>query len=65
MTPDSSNVQGFRMDGKDLLIQFKGGGVYRYPGVSDEDFKGLALAESVGKYINETIKPNYPCKKEP
>jgi hypothetical protein len=59
---ESSNVEYVawpRTGEPAMLVQFKGGARYAYLGVSRQKVVAAAEAESVGKYINEKIKPHY------
>lgn len=60
----SSNVEKVgwlpsRMEGKAMFVKFKSGFVYTYLGVSRQRVVAASRAKSVGKYINEKIKPEY------
>jgi hypothetical protein len=46
-----------------MIVEFKGGARYAYLGVSRQQVVAAAEAESVGKYINERIKPNFEVVK--
>ena len=46
-----------------LVVWFKTGAAYRYPGVSRELYEALVSAESVGKYLNAHIKPSFPAER--
>lgn len=68
---NSSNVAGFAHIqgevGKELIVEFKGGGLYSYKAVPDEVFEKLTdchnTGGSVGKFINAEVKPKHLCVK--
>ena len=53
----SSNVAsvGYDEEAKVLEIQFKSGGIYRYPGVDPDTHISLMGAESIGRFVNQNI----------
>jgi len=57
----SSNVDsvGYDADNLTLRVQFHGGGVYDYIGVSQAQFDALVSSPSVGQYLNMVIKPQF------
>lgn len=66
LTPQSSNVAGFRYDAskKQLFVTYKGGGTYKYNGVPRAVFKKLRTNKSVGKTINRSVKaPGFEYEK--
>lgn len=65
LTPQSSNVSGYSYDPatSELNVTFKGGGTYKYKGVTPKHAKALGRNKSVGKTINKLIKPNYEYEK--
>lgn len=64
-TPDSSQVEKFAYRALDesLDVQFKSGGLYRYSGVPADVVEEMKRAESVGKFLNKSIKGTYEFKK--
>lgn len=54
----SSDLDAIAVDGNDLIIKFKSGGIYRYLNASCE-FPKLLSAPSKGKYFHNYIKNNY------
>lgn len=58
----SSMLQAVGYDGKDLFVRFNGGKLYRYSDVPASEFEALKQSESIGKYLNGVIKPNYPAE---
>lgn len=60
-TPHSSQVTHTMYDGApkfELTVYYKKG-VYRYLGVQPDVWEKYKKAESVGKFLNDEIKPNY------
>jgi hypothetical protein len=63
-TPESSNVEAVGWDSDmRLYARFKGGSVYMYVGVSRQRAVAASRAQSVGRYFNDLIKPNYKAVK--
>lgn len=62
----SSNVIGvsYNPETQELGVAYKGG-VYFYKNVKPETWEALKKAESVGKFMNSTIKPNHSFEKRP
>lgn len=62
---DSSNIASvaYHEDTKTMCVKFAHGGLYTYQGVDNEIYVSLVHAESVGKYLNDVIKPNYAYTK--
>jgi len=60
----SSNVVsvGYDTDTQTLEVEFKSG-VYQYYNVPQSIYDEMIKAESVGKYLNVYIKPEYPYAK--
>ena len=61
-TPKSSNVKyvKYATYTKVLYVTYHNDSrQYSYPKVSQDEMTGLVNAESVGKYINQVIKPNH------
>lgn len=67
--PVSENVERLLIVGNDLIIIFKGGGIYKYinkfPDIVKTylDFDNMVKAESVGKYVNANIRKVYQSVK--
>jgi len=61
----SSNIRsvGYDKEKRVLEIEFKGGGRYRYSGVSGEVLEEMLNDKSVGSYFYRNIKDSYPCEK--
>jgi hypothetical protein len=62
LTPcQSSNIaaHGYDPASKTLALQFKGGGVYHYHDVPAEVAAGLSNAESIGKYVSQSIRGQF------
>ena len=62
---DSSAVEAIGYNGHERLldIRYPSGEVYRYFDVSPQRHRALLEAESIGRYVNEHIKPNYRFEK--
>ncbi|HEY6331539.1 MAG TPA: KTSC domain-containing protein [Blastocatellia bacterium] len=61
VTSSSIRSVGYDPVGQILEIEFGGGTVYQYSGVPAWVVKEFLEAESLGRYLNETIKKaNYP-----
>lgn len=54
----SSQIQSMGHDPASgtLRVQFHSGATYEYSGVSEEDYRAVVDAESVGAAFNQTIK---------
>lgn len=46
-----------------LEVEVAGGAVYQYLGVPAREYFALLSADSVGRYYNQRIKPNYDYRK--
>jgi hypothetical protein len=55
----SSNVRAVDHDGRDLLVAFRNGSLYRYFSVPYEVFCRLLNATSKGGFLARYIKPYY------
>ena len=62
-TPESSVINGFAYTDQGLVIQFKSGGVYLYPTVTETTYKLFQKAESKGKFFTKHIR-NLECQKQ-
>ncbi len=60
----SKNIAGYNYEpsAKLLHLKFASGGVYKYPGVSQELFDGFLKAESKGKFADQFLKGLGPTK---
>jgi hypothetical protein len=58
---ESSSVRWLAYDQakEELEIEYKSGGVYRYLGVPPLVYRRLLVAPSVGKFVNNMIKPHF------
>ena len=58
---DSSSLNSVGYDpGKRLLeVEFRNGGIYRYLDVPEDDYRALKEADSLGRHLNQEIKPFY------
>lgn len=54
---------GYDLEGGILEVEFKGGGVYRYSGVSPITHLELIQAGSVGKYFGQHIRGKFKTEK--
>lgn len=63
---DSSNLKSIGYDGEGMIleVEFKGGSVYRYFGVSSEIHRDLMSAQSKGSYFYKKIKNNFKFEKQ-
>ncbi|NDL56827.1 KTSC domain-containing protein [Phytoactinopolyspora mesophila] len=50
---------GYDADSQVLEVEFHSGELYRYLGVPEFDVARLKRAESMGRFLNEWIKPRY------
>ena len=55
----SSNINSVSYSEKGLTVVFKSGKEYLYPGVPKLLYEQMLDADSVGKFFNAEIKPNY------
>jgi hypothetical protein len=56
---DSSNVEAIMWLENGMVVKFKSGSAYFYEGVSRQKAVACARASSVGRYINQKIKPHH------
>lgn len=59
----SSQIKRVAWQNDVLVVTFTNGSVYAYQDVPYETYKELVEADSVGHYLNESIKYNYEYKK--
>lgn len=61
----SSNLVsvGYDMDTETLEVEFKGGTVYQYFNVPENEFNNLMNASSHGVYFSANIRENYDFEK--
>ncbi len=59
---NSSDLAGVAVDGNNLVIMFRNGGIYEYSGAANE-FSNIMNANSKGKYFHQNIKPYYVCRR--
>lgn len=52
---------GYDARTRTLEVEFAGGGIYRYLGVPPREHETLLRADSLGAYVNHSIKPRYRC----
>lgn len=55
----SSNVVGYGYKDSVLEIEYNGGGVYQYSGVSESVYNKLCEAASAGSFVAKHIKGKY------
>lgn len=62
---NSSNIAavGYDAGQKVLAVQFKGGGMYHYKGVPQDLADKFVTAESMGRFLNQIIKPAFEYEK--
>ena len=58
----SVDAVGFDPERNELTIRFVGGGSYVYGMVPIAVFEALLGADSLGRFVNERIKPRYPVR---
>ena len=58
---ESSSVAsvGYDPASRVLEVEFQGGGVYRYLEVPPEIHAELLAADSIGRFVNQRVKPAY------
>jgi hypothetical protein len=62
---ESSNITAIGWTETDgLLVEFRGGSRYQYPGVTADEFAAFHASESKGKHHATTFKAR-PCVKVP
>lgn len=60
LTPvKSSNIEAIGHSGTALRVQFKGGKVFEYPGVTAAEFDALHAAPSVGSHFGSHIRSKF------
>lgn len=59
----SSNLSRVGFEHGVLIVEFRGGGRYRYVHVPEMVFNSLLIAESKGKFFDRNIVDNYPFQK--
>jgi hypothetical protein len=53
---------GYDEDRHELSVRFVGGDTYVYAMVPPSVYRTLLGADSVGRFVNQTIKPTYPVR---
>jgi KTSC domain-containing protein len=53
---------GYDEDRHELSVRFVSGEVYVYAMVPPSVYRTLLAADSVGRFVNSTIKPTYPVR---
>ena len=61
----SSSLSSVGYESSSLLleIEFKGGGIYTYSGVSASIYAAFMSSSSLGSFFHRYIKDKYPCTK--
>ena len=65
MTPIRSRslvAVGYDQDRHELSVRFVSGDTYVYAMVPPSVYRDLLDAESVGRFVNQRIKPTYPVR---
>lgn len=57
---ESSNIREIAWEDNTLYVTFHKSGTYTYKNVPGSVFIEMCNAESVGRFLNQVIKPNYP-----
>lgn len=62
----SSNISklGYDAESKTLAVEFAGGSLYHYDGVSKKEFDEMMAAKSIGGYHHKNIRGIYSHKKQ-
>lgn len=62
---DSSTIEASSYDFKtqSLCVIFKGDAMYRYDGVTEDDYVKFSTSDSVGAEFNKSISKVYPFEK--
>lgn len=62
---ESSNIAalGYDPEQKKLAVRFKNGGVYEYLRVSKKLHEEMVAALSLGKFLNQRIKPFFEVRR--
>lgn len=57
---DSSNIAnvGYASEKKELYVNFHNGGSYKYYPITEQGYKELINADSVGSYFHKNIRNN-------
>ena len=63
-TVESKNVSSIALDSavggdQTVIVEFKGGRVYAYYEVTDDDRADMDKAESVGSFVARVLRPKY------
>lgn len=62
---NSSNVRSIGWHDNVMEVEFIGGGIYRYHGVSAGDHSDVVHAASVGRALRERVLGKVPSRKRP
>ncbi|MGD9694352.1 MAG: KTSC domain-containing protein [Thermoleophilia bacterium] len=53
---------GYDGDARELYVEFRSGRTYAYAGVTEETWRRLREAESVGGFVNRVLKPRHAVR---
>lgn len=61
----SSNIAsvGYDPSARELEVEFRNGGVYRYAGVADDTYRDFVESDSLGRHFARSIKPHHACRR--
>lgn len=59
---NSNSIRDITYSNGDLTVNFRNGGLYRYPKIDSTLVMSFLAAESYGKFFNEKMK-HLPCEK--
>ena len=48
---------------RDLIVTYTGGETYAYAGVERTTYEALLAADSIGRFVNDIIKPTHPVRR--
>jgi hypothetical protein len=59
---DSDPIEEVGFDAGELFVKFRDGGTYVYFVVPEAVFQAFMAADSMGRFLNQEIKPYYDCR---
>lgn len=60
LTPvKSSNIAKLGWNDGVMHVEFNNGGLFSYPGVTNQKYNDLLAAKSIGKHFDQFIRPKY------
>lgn len=62
VTSSMLQAVGYDEANKLLYVQFNNGKVYKYLDVPANEYEAMKQSESIGRYLNGVIKPNYQAE---